>query len=136
MKTMYKKIVLRSMMLLLAVGLVFGISSCSRDDEGGGGSGGTHKVVFKAVGSEGVVIKTAGYTVGTEIHTKSDLSVNTWSSEEITITGNTPLSAIANAIGTGASSTLKVQIFVDGKLVKESTSTGTYLSATAAHNYE
>lgn len=35
MKTMYKKIVLRSMMLLLAVGLVFGISSC-RDDDGGG----------------------------------------------------------------------------------------------------
>ena len=36
MKTMYKKIVLRSLMLLLAVGLVFGISSCSRDDDGGG----------------------------------------------------------------------------------------------------
>ena len=36
MKTMYKKIVLRSMMLLLAVGLVFGISSCSRDDDGDG----------------------------------------------------------------------------------------------------
>lgn len=135
MKTMYKKIVLRSMMLLIALGLVFGISSCSRDDDGGG-SGGTHKVVFKAVGSEGVVIKTVGYTVGTEIHTKSDLSVNTWSSEEITITGNTPLSAIANAVGPGANSTLKVQIFVDGKLVKESTSTGTYLSTTAAYNYE
>ena len=36
MKTMYKKIVLRSMMLLMALGLVFGISSCSRDDDGGG----------------------------------------------------------------------------------------------------
>ena len=33
MKTMYKKIVMRSIMLLMALGLVFGISSCSRDDD-------------------------------------------------------------------------------------------------------
>lgn len=135
MKTIYKKIVLRSMMLLLAVGLVFGISSCSRDDDGGR-SGGTHKVVFKGVGSEGVVIKTVGYGIGTELHTKTDLSVNAWTSEEYTFTGNTPLNVTVNAVGTNANSTLKAQIFVDGKLVKEGTSTGTYLSATAAHNYE
>lgn len=135
MKTMYKKIVLRSLMLLLAVGLVFGISSCSRDDDGGG-SGGTHKVVFKGVGSEGVVIKAVGYNIGTELHTKTDLSVNTWTSEEYTFTGNTPLNVAVNAVGTNANSTLKAQIFVDGKLVKESTSTGTYLSTTAAYNYE
>lgn len=135
MKTMYKKIVLRSLMLLLAVSLVFGISSCSRDDDGGG-SGGTHKVVFKGVGSEGVVIKAVGYNIGTELHTKSDLSVNTWTSEEYTFTGNTPLNVAVNAVGTNANSTLKAQIFVDGKLVKESTSTGTYLSTTAAYNYE
>ena len=36
MKTMYQKIVLRSMMLLMALGLVFGISSCSRDDDSDG----------------------------------------------------------------------------------------------------
>lgn len=33
MKTMYKKIVLRSMMLLMALGLVFGISSCRDGDD-------------------------------------------------------------------------------------------------------
>lgn len=36
MKTMYKKIVMRSMMLLMALGLVFGMSSCSRDNDGDG----------------------------------------------------------------------------------------------------
>lgn len=134
MKTMYKKIVMRSLMLLMALGLIFGISSC-RDDKSDGTSG-THKVVFKGVGSNGVVIRVAGYNIGTEIHTKSDLSVNQWSSEEFTFSGNTPLNVTINALGTDANSTLKAQIFVDGKLVKEGTSTGTYLSATAAHNYQ
>lgn len=46
MKTMYKKIVLRSLMLLLAVGLVFGISSCSRDDDGGGKDGNMYKITI------------------------------------------------------------------------------------------
>lgn len=46
MKTMYKKIVLRSMMLLMALGLVFGISSCSRDDDGGGKDGNMYKITI------------------------------------------------------------------------------------------
>lgn len=134
MKTNFKKAVLGSRMLLMALGLVFAVSSCSKD-EGGGGNSGTHKVVFKGVGSDGVVIGTVGYSIGTEIHTKGDLSVNSWSTEELTFTGNTPLNVTVNATGTNPNSTVKAQIFVDGKLVKEGTSTGTYLSATAAHNY-
>lgn len=35
MKTMYKKIVMKSMMFLMALGLVFGISSCRDDDNNG-----------------------------------------------------------------------------------------------------
>ena len=36
MKTMYKKIVMRGLMLLMTLSLIFGISSCSRDDDGDG----------------------------------------------------------------------------------------------------
>jgi len=40
-----------------------------------------------------------------------------------------------NAIGASATSTLKVQIWVDGELKKEGTSSGQYLSASAAYTF-
>lgn len=43
MKTIYKKIVLRSIMLLMALGLVFGISSCRGDDGGESNNSGQFK---------------------------------------------------------------------------------------------
>lgn len=121
-------------MLLMALGLVFSLTSC-RDDDNNSGSG-NHKVVFKAVGSEGVMIHVVGHNVGTDMHNFTDLNVNSWSSQEISFSGNAPLNITVNGVGTNANSTLKAQIFVDGTLVKEGTSTGTYLSATAVHNYQ
>ena len=122
--------------IFLAVAIfsvVFALSSCSKND--GPKSGGTHKVQFKATGSSGVNISVVGYALGTEITTKSDLSGNTWTSEEFTTSAGT-LNCTVNAIGVDANSTLKVEIIVDGAVKKTSTSTGSVLSATVAYGFD
>lgn len=111
-------------------------SACKKDDKDDAPGRTTHKLVFKAEGSAGVNLTVVAYGYDTQITSASNLSGNTWSSAEI----NVPASAVSANItinGTGVSSTatLKVQIYVDGQLKKEATSTGTILSATGQHSF-
>ena len=124
---------------MLAAALIFGfVSSCSDDDDDNpaNGAGETHKVVFKAIASSGSNIDVAVYGIDGNPTTASSLSGTTWSSPEVTAEKGAYTANVAvNAIGTGASSTLKVQIWVDGELKKEGTSSGQYLSASTSYTF-
>ncbi|HEY9259489.1 hypothetical protein [Chitinophaga sp.] len=111
-------------------------SACKKDDNDNAPGKTSHKVVFKAVGSTGVDLNVVVYGYDTQLTSNSGLSGNTWTSPEI----NVPASAInagitIDGIGTSNTSTLKVQIYVDGQLKKEGTSSGPVLAATAQYNF-
>jgi len=139
MKKMKLKQVFKGTFLMLAAALIFGfVSSCSDDDDDNpvNGAGETHKVVFKAIASSGSNIDVAVYGIDGNPTTASSLSGTTWSSPEVTAEKGAYTANVAvNAIGTGASSTLKVQIWVDGELKKEGTSSGQYLSASTSYTF-
>ena len=68
-----------------------------------------------------------------DVTTLTSLSGNTWST---TLTINGDVSAIslgANATATDATGTLKVQILIDGVVVKENTGSGQILTATSTY---
>ena len=110
-------------------------SSCKKDNNGGSGST-TRKVQFKAEASAGSNINMVVYGYDATLTTASSLSGTTWTSPEITVPSSAKVSSvIMNGIGANASSTLKVQIFVNGTLKKEGTGSGTALSAQAQYNF-
>lgn len=120
--------------VVLLMALFLGItSSCSNDDDDNGTS---HKVVFKATASAGSDMDMVTYGYDTTLTTATSLSGTTWTSPEITVpAGAIGVNVGMNAMGADASSTLKVQIFVDGELKKEATATGQALSAHANYNF-
>jgi hypothetical protein len=139
MKKMQLSQLLKGTFYVFAMAMLLGItSSCSKDDDDNNvvGSSGTHKVVFKAEASSGSNISVAVYGYDANATTATSLSGTSWSSPEITVpAGALTLNVAANATGANASSTLKVQIFVDGVLKKEGTSSGQYLSASTNHTF-
>lgn len=106
-------------------------SACSKDKDKP--SGGNHKVVFKAMGSAGTNITTAIYVDGGgENVSETNLSGSTWESGELTFSSSVQaINFGVQATGPNASSTMKVQIIVDGVVKKESSATGTILVPSA-----
>jgi hypothetical protein len=138
MKKMKLKNVLKGSFVMVMAALLLGfVASCSNDDDDNTpGAGKTHKVVFKAEASSGSNIDVAVYGIDGNPTTASSLSGTTWTSPEITSEAGAYNANVAvNAIGPNASSTLKVQIWVDGELKKEGTSSGQYLSASASYTF-
>ncbi|MCS4304823.1 hypothetical protein [Chryseobacterium sp. BIGb0232] len=123
--------------VLLATMLLGFVTSCSKDDDDDNnvnGANKSHKLVFKAIASAGSDIGVAVYGIDGNPTTASSLSGTTWSSPEVTAEkGAYNANVAVNAVGANASSTLKVQIWVDGELKKEGTSSGQYLSASASY---
>lgn len=136
-KTRINQLLKGTFVMLLATVLMGFVTSCSKDDDDTpnvNGAGKSHKVVFKAIASAGTDIDAAVYGVDSNATTASSLSGTTWSSPEVTSEkGAYNANVVVNAVGTNASSTLKVQIWVDGELKKEGTSSGQYLSASASY---
>ncbi|PWN66620.1 hypothetical protein [Chryseobacterium oncorhynchi] len=128
---------LRGTFFVLLATMLFGfVTSCSKDDDDNNvnGAGKSHKVVFKAIASSGADIDVAVYGIDGNPTTATSLSGTTWTSPEVTSEAGAYNANVAvNAVGTNASSTLKVQIWVDGELKKEGTSSGQYLSASASY---
>lgn len=124
---------------LLSLTLFLGISvllfSCSKDDDDA--PSGSHKVVFKAVGSSGVNVGVAVYTDGSgKNESFTSLSGSTWTSEEYTIPASAQMVTFgANGTGPDANSTLVAEIWVDGVKKAEGKSTGTILSASANYSF-
>lgn len=112
------------------------VESCRKDDDDASEDIKTQKVVFKAEGSSGVNISKAVYGIDGNPITVNGLSGATWTSPEVTAEGviyNT--NVVVNATGVDAASTLKVQIWVDGQLKKESVSSGMTLSASTSYTF-
>ncbi|MDR4891177.1 MULTISPECIES: hypothetical protein [unclassified Chryseobacterium] len=139
MKKMKMNQLLRGAFVAVIAALLIGFTaSCSKDndDNNVNGAGKSHKVVFKAIASSGSNIDVAVYGIDGNPTTASSLSGSTWSSPEITSEpGAYTANAAVNAIGPDASATLKVQIWVDGELKKEGTSSGQYLSASTSYTF-
>lgn len=104
--------------------------SCSKDDD----NKGPRNVEFKVTASSNASITTVVHSnVQGEPTTLTSLSGSTWSTK---LTVNADVQAIslgANATATDATGTLKVQVLIDGVVVKENTSSGQYLSATTVY---
>ncbi|MGE6396313.1 hypothetical protein [Chryseobacterium scophthalmum] len=112
------------------------VESCRKDNDDTSEDIKTQKVVFKAEGSSGVNISKAVYGIDGNPITVNGLSGATWTSPEVTAEGvvyNT--NVVVNATGVDAASTLKVQIWVDGQLKKESVSSGMTLSASTSYTF-
>lgn len=110
------------------------LTSCSKKDDAPAKS--SHKVVFKAQTSSDSRIEIAVYGYDTKTTTASSLSGSTWTSPELTVPAGTAVANVSvSGIGVNASSSLKVQIFVDGVMKSEGTSTGEALSAGASFQF-
>lgn len=117
-----------------AVMLFTCLISCKKDEDQPSKS--SHKVVFKLEASAGSNITTVVYGYDTNATTATSLSGTTWTSPEITVPAGTMMLNIASgATGANANSTLKAQIYVDGELKKEGTSSGAVLSASASYQF-
>ena len=129
--------VLKGTFLLLATTVLLGfVTSCSSDDDEQSNAATSHKIVFKAEASSGSDIDIAVYGIDGNTTTATSLAGTTWTSTEITApAGSFSANVAVNAVGANANSTLKVQIYVDGQLKKEGTSSGQYLSASANYNF-
>ncbi len=122
--------------LLLSGTLLLGVTASCSNDEDNDEPQTSHKVVFKAQASSGSNIDIAVYGLDSNTTTATSLSGTAWTSPEITAPAGTYGANVAvNAIGADANSTLKVQIYVDGELKKEGTSSGQYLSASANYTF-
>lgn len=122
---------LLSLVLVLSLTLLI---SCKKDKEN---NSGTHKVVFKAVGSADSNIGVAVYADGSgKTESFTSLSGNTWTSPEYTISSSAhTVNFGANGTGATANSTLTVEIWVDGVKKADGKSTGTILSAQASYSF-
>lgn len=129
--------VFKGLFVAVITGMVLSfVESCRKDDDDASEDIKTQKVVFKAEGSSGVNISKAVYGIDGNPITVNGLSGATWTSPEVTAEGvvyNT--NVVVNATGVDAASTLKVQIWVDGQLKKESVSSGMTLSASTSYTF-
>ena len=120
-----------STFLVLFITLV-SFSYCSKDKDNPPAAS---KLQFKAEVSAGSVLNMAVYGYDATLTTASSLGGTTWTSPEINVPAGANLASITvNARGASASSTLKVQVYVNGMLKKEGTGSGAALSATAQYN--
>ncbi|MCX8525354.1 hypothetical protein OF897_15655 [Chryseobacterium formosus] len=111
------------------------VESCRKDDDTSEEIK-TQKIVFKAEASSGVNITKAVYGIDGNPITVSGLNGTTWTSPEINAEGVVYNSnVVVNATGVDATSTLKVQIWVDGQLKAEGVSSGQNLMTSTSYTF-
>ena len=125
----FKKLLALSFCLVALTAL---ISSCSKDDDNN--NGGPYEVEYKVTASSNATISTVVYGNAQGDPTSvTSLSGDTWSKKLTVNAGVQSISIGANATATDANATLKVEIIINGKVVKENTGSGQYLTATAVY---
>lgn len=119
------------LLLVLSVGMMV---SCSRDGDGNESevipqnNGGEYYV--KATGSNGVIVNVVAIVVDGATHTFQP-KTNPYTSQKYNV--NSVFAASVSANGVNDKSTLKVELFKGGKVIKTATSNGQYLSATVSN---
>jgi hypothetical protein len=136
-KKVFQKIAVVFLPLLL-IGLFAVVTSCHGDEERYEVS---HKIMYKAEVSAGSNLKMVEWTG--HFDPPTSVSGTTWTTEttetmrlRVGEIVNDPVFINAYATGANSSSTLKVQIYVDGVLKKEVTTTGQDLKSKANYNVE
>jgi hypothetical protein len=125
MKNIFK--ILTVSFIVLTVSVFY---SCKKD------ASRTYKVKFKAETSSDAKLSAVAYTNETGNVTNSSLNSSSFASSELTIPSSVSIITFsANGNGASAASTLKVQIYVDGNLVKENTAAGTVLTASTTYSF-
>lgn len=104
---------------ILAIVAPFFFGSCSSDDDPT--PDGKNKVTYRIVGSSDVNITTVVFYDGSSspVTRTGDFGA-TWESDEVNVEASRTIVS-ANAIGATDASTLKAEIWIDGKLAKENT---------------
>src|SRR5690606_5058250 len=115
MKT-FKSIIYSSIFAFISI---ISIASCSDNDDLVIPQTGNVKATFRIVGSSGVNITSIEFYENNTIATRSGNFGAEWTSHEVENDG-THTMINATASGPSDQSTIKVQILIDGKVVKES----------------
>lgn len=126
-----KKLLAASILMFV----VFAFVSCKKDKDN---TSGTHKVMYKAVATNGTITDLAYTTSNGDTQTATGLNVTTWSSDEMTVSTSAVkvLNFGGNATGVDETSKITVQILVDGKVVKENSGTGSVvMSAVTSYSF-
>ena len=124
----FKKLLALSFCLVVLTALF----SCSKDDDTK--NGGPYEVEYKVTTSSNAEINTVVHSNAQGDPTSlTSLTGKTWSMKLTVNAGVQAISLGANAVATDASGTIKVQILVNGVVVKENTGSGQYLTATAVY---
>lgn len=112
--------------LLFVLLLTVTLSGCSNDD---GNSSNERKVTFKVIGTNGANITTIVYALDSETFPVLNVNSSNWTSEEITLPADVNnLSLSGNAIGSSASSSIRLEILVNGQVKKQQSASGTVMS--------
>jgi hypothetical protein len=138
MKTVsLKNITLSIFTLLMAATLLV---SCGKSNDskpsGGSGSSSSHKIIYKSTVTDGTIDIVDYTNAGGDQTTVTGLSVTSYTSPEITVPSS--VGSVVFAVsggGSSASSTITVQIYVDGVLKKTNTGSGTSLSAGTGYSF-
>lgn len=129
-----KKVLMKKLLSIAVVLCMVFLFSCKKEES----NGGPHKVVYKAIGSPGTQISVA--VVATDgiggAETFTSLTGDTWTSKEYVFENSMGMAAAAvNGTGPSATSTLKVEIWIDGEKKAEGNSTGEILSASGSYSF-
>ncbi|WP_333696532.1 MmpS family transport accessory protein [Flavobacterium sp.] len=117
------KNLLKGLFLFFLLSII--ITGCSSDDN----SSNSRKVTFKVVGSNGANITTIVYALNSETFPVLNVNSSNWTSEEITLPADVNiLSLSGNAIGSSASSSIRLEILVNGQVKKQQSASGTVMS--------
>lgn len=120
-------------LLGMSTGSLFLFGGCGKN-EGETKDSGSVKVTYKIIGSSDTKINTVVYYSGSSPVNAIGNFGSTWE-QEATVESSSSAIVTASANGLKQTSTLKAQILIDGKVVKESKpSTGTSLSTQISLN--
>lgn len=126
-----------SLKLLFLPALLFALvfAGCSGKDDNPAPSG--HKIQYKAEVSSGSTISSVIYFTASGNTTVSSLAVTKWESAVLDLPASAGHATVAVVgVGANAQATMKVQVWVDGVMKKESTATGqTSFGASASFTF-
>lgn len=110
--------------------LSIGLAACGGKDKDPAPGGSAKKVQYKATASAGVQLYSALYGYDQTVTSITSIGGTTWASPVIDVPASARAgTCVVGAVGVNAQSTLKVEMFVNGELVKTGTASGTALSA-------
>jgi preprotein translocase subunit SecG len=130
-KNNYMKKVTKLLTFSMCLLFLTALFSCKKDSNK---NGGPYSVEYKVTTSSNATISSVVHTNAQGDATSlTSVAGNSWSTKVTVQAGVSAISLGANGGATDASGTIKVQILIDGKVVKENTGSGTALTATTVY---